>query len=231
MKAKAYHFRLFMKGTFRVSYGAYKYRDALIVELEEAGLKGFGEATAVQYYGKSIEDFANAFTKVKPFLMENTFANPEELWHAVAPKLKENPFVLCAIDCAAHDLFAKKSEQPLNKILGSDKKNFTKTGITISIASVEETIEKIKAYDWPVYKIKMGEQIEKSFLDDIASVTNAQLRIDANAAWSKENAIGFLELLKNYRVEMVEQPLAVDKINNLFNLFCLWPILPNKLKT
>src|SRR5207249_2595065 len=46
--------------------------------------------------------------------------------------------------------------------------------------------------------------------------TSARLRVDANAGWSREQALGIIPRLAEYDLEFIEQPLAVDDLEGFF---------------
>lgn len=83
----------------------------------------------------------------------------------------------------------------------------------VSAAEVPEILARFKGCT--TAKIKVAEA-GQSLNDDIARVSavreimgaEAQIRIDANGAWSVDEAITALDALKQYRLEYVEQPCS-----------------------
>ena len=70
--------KLILSHPFTIAHGTYHHREAVVVELIEDGLSGFGEATVISYYGKSLANFIKTLEIVKPSLEKITFSNPAE---------------------------------------------------------------------------------------------------------------------------------------------------------
>ena len=76
--------------------------------------------------------------------------------------------------------------------------------------TIEKMVEKMQAKPWPVYKIKVGTPDDIEIIRTLRKHTNAVFRVDANAAWTAEEALVKIPQLKELGVELVEQPLAKD---------------------
>jgi L-alanine-DL-glutamate epimerase-like enolase superfamily enzyme len=72
---------------------------------------------------------------------------------------------------------------------------------------------------WPIYKIKLGAKQNGGFSDqdsDVAIIrelrrhTAAAFRVDANCAWTADEAIAKSRALADLGVEFIEQPLPAD---------------------
>ena len=71
-------------------------------------------------------------------------------------------------------------------------------------------VEKMQARPWPVYKIKVGSNNDIEVLTALRKHTNAPFYVDANGAWTASEALVKIPQLKEFGVELVEQPLAKD---------------------
>ena len=70
-------------------------------------------------------------------------------------------------------------------------------------------VAKMKEFDgWPIYKIKLGTANDLAIVRELRRHTQAIFRVDANTAWSAEQALAFAPELKRLGVEFIEQPLA-----------------------
>src|SRR5438552_7728732 len=79
------------------------------------------------------------------------------LWSACQPALKDDPFALCSLDQAAHDLWGKLRGQPVWKLWGLSTEKIPLSNYTIGIDAIEVMVAKMKEFDgWPIYKIKLG---------------------------------------------------------------------------
>src|SRR5438876_2170677 len=93
--------------TFTISRESITSQPTLIVELSQDGKSGYGEATSNKYYGFTIERMARDLEAVRPRLEAAKLDDPAALWSQMQPLLADNPFTLCALDQAAHDLWGK----------------------------------------------------------------------------------------------------------------------------
>src|SRR4029079_12983777 len=97
------------------------------------GQSGYGEATSNKYYGFTIERMACDVAAIKPQLESTTLTDPTTLWSQLQPALKDDPFALCALDQAAHDLWGKLQGQPVYTLWGLSNENIPASDYTIGI--------------------------------------------------------------------------------------------------
>ncbi len=207
MQLITHPFILPLRHTFTISYDSRDTQETLIVELTDGRHHGYGEATANPYYGVTIKSMQAALTPIIPMLKNLSFQTPEELWTQLYPYLKDHSFAQCALDIAAHDWYGKHLGQPLYHLWGLDSTHLPLTNYTIGIASVDEMIAKMKEMPWPLYKIKLGTPDDVAIVQALRQHTHAVFRVDANGAWTAEEAIHNAEKLKPLGVEFIEQPL------------------------
>lgn len=212
-------FNLELKNTFTISHGSRDFQPTLIVILKDGGFTGFGEAAATVYYGVTVEKMITSIKSVEPIIAENIHRTPEELWELTFPKLKDNPFAQCALDMAMHDLHGKRNGLPLYKMWGLDNSNVPLTNYTIGIDSVENMVKKIKEFPWPLYKIKLGTNDDIAIVKELRKHTDSVFRLDANAAWTVDQAIENSDAMKELNVEFLEQPLKPEDTEGMKELY------------
>jgi L-alanine-DL-glutamate epimerase-like enolase superfamily enzyme len=120
---------------------------------------------------------------------------------------------------AAWDLYAKRKGKKLYELLQLDPKQIPTTNFTIGIASIEQMVAKMKEVNWPIYKIKLGTDHDLEIIRELRRQTNAVFRIDANCAWTADQAIAYSEELARLGVEFMEQPLAKDDLEGMKELY------------
>ena len=200
-----------LRHTFRIAHGTLDLQHNLIVELRDAGVRGFGEASTVGYYGNSAETMAANLARLRPHIEHETVDEPSAFWARMAPHLQHDPFALCALDQAAHDLHGKRLDQPVWKLWGLDVSHVPPSDYTIGIAPIDEMIAKLRELpDFPIYKIKLGTDDDLAIVRALREVTDARFRIDANCAWDADTAIALSAPLRDLGVELLEQPLPPD---------------------
>jgi L-alanine-DL-glutamate epimerase-like enolase superfamily enzyme len=73
----------------------------------------------------------------------------------------------------------------------------------------DEMARRARAAEASILKLKMGGDDDEACVEAVRGVTNATLRLDANGGWSREDAARLIPRLARFKIELVEQPLAV----------------------
>lgn len=205
------NFELPLKNPFTISRYTVTVQKTVVVSISDGEYTGYGEATVNPYYKSSIESLKASIESVKVILeniQENT--HPTKLWEQLAPKLRNNYFALCAIDCAYWDLYARQQQKPLRRFWSENDLKLPKTNYTIGIDSIAIMQSKIQETPWPIYKIKLGTKNDVEIIQKLREVTDSVFRVDANCAWTPEETLKNAEILKTLNVEFIEQPLKAD---------------------
>lgn len=219
MKLNYYKYNLKFKHPFTISKGTKTHQPTLIIELEHFGIKGYGEAPAISYYNITVDDMIADLEKYKTIIEKFNFTEPERYWHFLHHLLPKNPFLVCALDIAAWDIFGKMARKPLYELWRGNPENNPITDYTIGIDTIEKMIDKVDEKPWPIYKIKVGTPQDVEIVKQIRNKTDALLRVDANAGWTLDAALHIIPLLEDLDVEFIEQPLAKDNWNEMKTLF------------
>lgn len=196
-----------LKTTFRVAHGASDQRYNVLVYLDD----GVGEAAAVPYYGET-QDGIIEYLKSVPDLGDDPF----DMDAILEKRPAGSRAARSAIDEALHDLWGKRLGQPLYKLFGLNPARVPSTSFTIGMDAPEVMAEQAKASAHPVLKIKLGSEKDEAIIAAIRQVTDATLRADANAGWSRDQALYLIPRLMDYDLEFIEQPLAVDDVEGYF---------------
>ncbi|WP_018472382.1 dipeptide epimerase [Echinicola pacifica] len=208
-----------LKHTFTIAHQSRDVQETLIVKLSEGSLIGLGESTTNPFYGMTVANMTAALEEARPIVEDGSWESPEELWEKCRDIFASNPFAQCALDIAAWDLFTKKKGQKLYHYLGLNPSTIPTTNFTIGIASIEKMVAKMKELDWPIYKIKLGTEHDMEIIRELRKHTEAVFRIDANCAWTAEQAIRYSEELKLLKVEFMEQPLGKDDLEGMKEVY------------
>jgi L-alanine-DL-glutamate epimerase-like enolase superfamily enzyme len=205
-----------LRTTFRIAHGSSDHRYNVISHLYDPGsdLTGLGEGAAVSYHGESqggIMEYIQAVAGVMgddPFLIE-------DILNRLPPGSQA---ARAAIDIALHDLWGKRLDQPLYRLLGLNPAAAPQTSFTIAIDEPDLMAERASASGLPVIKIKLGGPKDIECVAAIRSATQAKLTVDANAGWSREQAQWIIPRLLDYDLELIEQPLPVGDLDGLRQL-------------
>jgi L-alanine-DL-glutamate epimerase-like enolase superfamily enzyme len=224
MKIRYWQYNLPFKYPFTISKGTKTHQPSLVVELEHQGIKGYGEAPAIAYYDISVEKMVEDLEGKRPFLEKYALTDPERYWHYLHHLFPSNPFLVCALDMAAWDLFGKMSRKPLYALWKTNMGDNPPTDYTIGIDLIEKMVKKMEETPWPIYKIKLGTDRDLEIVEVLRRHTDAVFRVDANAAWELEEALIKIPELKKMGVEFIEQPLAKDNWEGMKILFAQSPV-------
>ena len=189
--------------------------DVVVVELEQDGVKGWGEGSPTEHYHESVKQTQALIEDFRKEL-ENGMSR-QELQKAMAKGAARN-----AVDCALWDLEAKLAgvrvwELPeISKHLAVDGKSKAESVTTVYTLSLD-TPEKMgeaagKHASRPYLKIKLTGDGDLERLAAISeNAPNSRLVVDANEGWTLDHYHRFVPELKSLGVEMVEQPFPADK--------------------
>jgi L-alanine-DL-glutamate epimerase-like enolase superfamily enzyme len=196
-----------LRTTFRVAHGASDVRRNVLVYLDE----GVGEAAAVPYYGETQEGIIEYLKSVT-----GLGDDPFDLDGVLAKRPAGSRAARCAIDAALHDLWGKRLGQPLFRLLGVNPANAPLTSFTIGMDEPQVMAEQAREAGYPILKVKLGGEEDEARIKAIREATSAKLRVDANAGWSREQALQIIPRLVDYDLELIEQPLAVEDVEGYF---------------
>jgi len=210
MKLSYQTYNLKFKHPFGISRGTKTHQPTLVVSLEHLGHVGYGEAPAITYYNISVEKMVEDLERKKLFVEKFAFTEPDRYWHYLHHLFPNNPFLVCALDMAGWDLYGKMKGMPLQEFWKPETALKPITDYTIGIDTVEKMVEKMQEKPWPIYKIKLGTDRDIEIIEQLRKHTDATIRIDANAAWTAEEALEKINVFKDFNIEFIEQPLAKD---------------------
>lgn len=204
-------FDLHQKRPFKVSYGAYSQQRCVIVRLADQGQQGFGEATVFAAYGVRETILIEALERARKAIRGVAFTTPQALRALYLPLIGHCPFACAAIDAAAWDLYGRIADRPVREMLGLAQAPIPPSAYSIGLEDVEETAHRAaEMRDWPIIKLKLGDQWDIARVRAVRAVTDAVLRVDANGGWSVEETVEKARQLRDLGVESIEQPLPAD---------------------
>jgi len=225
MKITLHKFDLKLLHPFRTYRQTKTVQRTLIVELQDKGISGFGEATENPFYGVTIEGMTELLEGCSRSIESKAFDQhtdkwPVRFWEQMRPELCHWPFAQCALDLAAYDLWGKRLGQPVWRLWGLSLENLPPSDYTIGIDSIESMIGRLKEFsDWPIYKIKLGTENDLEIVRQLRKQTDAVFRVDANCSWTVDQTIAYSHELKSLGVEFIEQPLAPGDWNGMEDVY------------
>lgn len=210
-------FRLPLRASFETAGGAVTEREGIVVRLvTDGGVAGLGEASALPGAPEgALAAIVAALEDIAPELASTDV----ERFVPPAPSA-----VACAIDTAACDALARDRGINVARLLCDSPRTRIAVNATIAARSTADAAAQAAAArdaGFTCVKLKVG---MAPSLDDergrAAAVRTAlgpdvALRIDANGAWDADEAIATIQALAPYGIELVEQPVAPGRLEEL----------------
>lgn len=200
-----------LKTTFRIAHGASDQRHNVIARVEHGGVYGYGEAPAVAYHGETQAGIMAYFESAAPLLGEDPFLIEDILARLPAGSRAGR----AALDAALHDLWGKLLGQPLYRLFGLNPQRIPPTSYTVAIGDPQQTAERAQNSGFSIIKIKVGGEQDEATVAAVRRMCDARLRLDANAGWTRQQALELIPRLVQYDLELIEQPLAVGDVEGL----------------
>jgi L-Ala-D/L-Glu epimerase len=197
--------------------GASDWRLVWVKVTDADGAEGWGEAAPSRFYGETPESVTATLERIAPLLERADPWSLEAVEAEMNKAIRFNASAKSAVSAALHDLAAKRLGVPLHRLWGLDAAAAPQSSFTIAIAAEAELRRRVEeAREYPVLKVKLGTDRDVEIIRTVrAAAPDKTLRVDANAAWSPKHALRMIELLFDYEVEFVEQPVAAHDVDGL----------------
>lgn len=209
--------------TWRFALGANPVVEGAILRLvDDTGAFGFGYASAVPHMGSTPKALVAELEYLKPHVVGKDGGRIETILAALDGAIRGAPQAKAAIDCALHDLLARRLGVPLYQLLGGKVRASVPILRIMAIKSPEEMAEqgvRLRAQGYRYLKIK----VEGDVGLDVARVAairkavgpDTHLTIDANQSYGTKDAIAAIAQMAEHRIDLVEQPVDADDIEGL----------------
>jgi L-Ala-D/L-Glu epimerase len=190
------------------------------------GLSGLGEATVIpEFMGETLDDVLGGIHALASRLEDADLEEPGRVHALIDRVLPAARSARAAIDEACHDIAGKRLGVPAWRLFGERCRERIDCTWTIGLKSPEATVEDASAryaQGFRTFKIKVGknddEDLIKVRLVREALGPEVAIRLDANGAYTPDQALSVLERLQPYDLEMVEQPCAALELDGMARL-------------
>jgi L-alanine-DL-glutamate epimerase-like enolase superfamily enzyme len=201
-------------GGHRAAHGTVLEREIVHVTLEALdGLRGHGEAAPLPGYdGVSLAEVIDALEACRPVLSDYPGHAPVA---DVLARCGEQTVVapaLAAIDLALWDLAGRRVAEPVWRLLGAGDPSPVPVNWTIDAPDRSEAARQAaeaRAAGFQTVKVKVGLGDDAGRLAAVRAFAGPRMaiRIDANGAWSPEEAAAALRSLEPVGIELCEEPV------------------------
>ena len=195
----------------------------------DSGVVGFGEGIARQYVTGEVMESSLRFLQDHLIPELNGFnpSGPPDLIEALAELLSEDnraqaPAACCALELAILDAAGKTWSQSVAQMLGDADKPLIYSAVIpmMSSPSFLRLLHLIRDMEMSFVKIKVGNNRDTEVLSLAREILGQEvdIRVDANGAWSSEEAEKRIAAMMAYGISAVEQPVPKEDIQGLKRL-------------
>ena len=195
----------------------------------DSGVVGFGEGIARQYVTGEVMESSLRFLQDHLLPQLNGFhpSGPPDLIEALAELLSEDnraqaPAACCALELAILDAAGKTWSQSVAQMLGGGDQPLIYSAVIpmMSPPSFHRLLHLIRDMEMSFVKIKVGNERDTEVLSLAREILGHEvdLRVDANGAWSSEEAQKRIAAMMAYGISAVEQPVPKEDIQGLKRL-------------
>lgn len=209
--------------TWRFASGASAVIEGSILHIvDQAGNQGFGYASATPHMGSIPKALEAELDYLQPHVIECDADQIETILAQLDRAIRGAPQAKAAIDCALHDLLARRLGVPLYQLFGGKVRDRVPVLRILAIktpAEMAAQAQKLCDEGYRYLKIK----VEGDVAEDVARVTairkqvgpETHLTIDANQSYSAKDAIAAITRMSEHGIDLVEQPVPAEDIEGL----------------
>jgi muconate/chloromuconate cycloisomerase len=219
-RVEAIKLKVPLQRTIRMSIGSVSKVDHVVVGLQtDTGVRGFGEA-ASEYGPIFSEEFQSSIVAciekyLTPAIVGEDPLNIELILEKMDRVAKGNWFAKSAIEMALWDMIGKDLNLPVYHLLGGlyrDKLTLAYGVYTMNVGEeVAGSLEHIRQ-GGTLLKMKVGVLDPKQDVLRVKALREAvgpdcKIGVDANQAWTRDQAVKIIKAMEAYGLAFVEQPL------------------------
>lgn len=205
-----------LKQPFVVSKGSAESKTNFLLLLNN---RYSGEAAASVHYGASIEQMAGDLTTGCEYLKKLKKLTKRTLNDL--GKLKICSEAKSALSAAVLNYLSGERNKYPWEVMELGTPLGIKSSITVSVGDTDDVIEQAKSSPYPIVKLKLGGENDLEIAKRLSEIEDKQIRVDANGAWSCEQAEEIIYYLAGSGVFVVEQPTDISNVSD-------WPHLKGK---
>ena len=201
--------------------------DVVVKAFTDDGLIGWGESCS----GANLESVLAALQGMAPFVIGRSPWESEairaELWHRGIWSWRQHTacFAYPGIDMALWDICGKACGQPLYNLFGGKVRERANYFFYLSQGPLEQIASQCRegvSKGFTVFYLKVGINLEAE-LEMVRVVRETigparKIRLDANGAWTVNEALRNLALLDRYGIDFIEQPVSQDPVTNMIEV-------------
>lgn len=197
-----------LKNKFKISQGEASVKTNYLAILNN---RYIGEASGSVYYGPTLDEIEADLKEGAEFI-NNQEKIDLELLKALR-SLKINPISKSALSGMILNYLSGESKRYPWEILDLGTPLGIKSSYTFGIKKPTEMLQELNNSEYPIIKLKMGNEEDILMLDIIDQIKDKEIRVDANGGWSCAKAEEMIFHLAQKGVKVIEQPTSPDYIS------------------
>lgn len=211
-----------LRAPHHAAHGAHDRRELLLLEVHDpaSGLCGFGEAAPLPDYDGVTIDAARAVLKRCREVLEGDDGRDRATAFARCAEIAVLRPALAAVDLALWDLAGKRAGEPVWRLLAADagagavgapaavEVNATISAPDRAGAAAQAAAARAAGFATVKLKVGTGDDAGRVAAVRAAGGPGMRLRLDANGAWTPDEAVRWLEVLAPAGIELCEEPVT-----------------------
>lgn len=199
--------KLPLKFTWKISRNSSDEKINLFIKLSDSGIDAFGEIAPNIRYGETVDSILEQFddfkNKYNPEILNidefTSFIDSLNLFHSLR----------FGLESAYINLLCKKQNITPAQYFNLELPGEIPTSFSVpivDISDIKDFVSSLKRFK--SLKIKVNAETGLEMVNEVVRYTDQKLRIDGNEAWNDVNElIAFIEKIKDYNIEFIEQPM------------------------
>src|SRR5512134_2956805 len=206
-------------------HGAIDSEEIITVKLRAGGLEGHGYAYTIGRGGRAVHALIEH--DLAPLLLGRDSAAIDALWELMWQRLLYvgrgglASFAIAAVDIALWDLRGLRQGKPLYALLGAQARDIPAYGSGVDLPKpIDELLKQTEGFlarGLPGVKVKIGRREPAEDESRVAAVrkligSGVDLMVDANMAWTAEEALERGQRLEQFGLYWYEEPTIPEDV-------------------
>jgi L-alanine-DL-glutamate epimerase-like enolase superfamily enzyme len=219
------YYRLPLEAMGDAGHGAIDSEEIVTVKLRAGGLEGHGYAYTIGRGGRAVHALIEH--DLAPLLVGRDATDIQALWELMWQRLLYvgrgglASFAIAAVDIALWDLRGLRERRPLYALLGATSRGIPAYGSGVDLPKpLNELLKQIEAFlagGLPGVKVKIGKRAPSEDEARVAAVRKLvgdriDLMVDANMAWSADEALERGRRLQRFNLYWYEEPTIPEDV-------------------
>ena len=219
------YYRLPLEPMGDAGHGAIDSEELITVRLRAGGLTGHGYAYTIGRGGRAVRALIDA--DIAPLLVGRDAREIAALWSLMWQRLLYvgrgglASFAIAAVDIALWDLRGLREGKPLYALLGAEPRDIPAYGSGVDLPkTLDELLRQTEGFlarGLPGVKVKIGRREAQEDEQRVRAVRrligeNVDLMVDANMAWSADEALERGRRLEQFKLYWYEEPSIPEDV-------------------